>query len=323
MVEKSSTVVKSEGRSMTVTRRFAAPREVVFDLWSDPKHITQWWGPAGFSTTTQSMDFRPGGFWRHVMHGPDGTDYDNIVQYREIVRPERIAYTHVNPPPFEATATFVEIDGQTELTFTLVFPTEAMRQGLGESGAVEGLRHTVDRLNAHLAGGDDLTDVDPVTFVIGRTFDAPRDLVWRAWTDAKCLAAWFGPKGMPISKSSLDFRVGGSYHYAMTLPNAAGDMWGLWRFTGITAPNRIVKIASFSDADGNVTRAPFFDGKWPLETLATVLLTETPDGRTTVTLHSTPINASDTEREAFKSNHASMTGGWGGTFEQLAAFVQR
>src|SRR5215469_11779411 len=75
-------------RSIVTTRIIDAPRTLVFEAWTDPKHLAQWWGPNGFSTTTSSFDMRPGGVWRFVMHGPDGRDYQNHVTFEEVVKPE-------------------------------------------------------------------------------------------------------------------------------------------------------------------------------------------------------------------------------------------
>src|SRR5882672_845748 len=96
-----------------VTRVYDAPRELVFDAFTDPKHISNWWGPWGFTTTTHSMDVRPDGEWRYTMHGPDGTDYPNLTVYREIKRPERLVYTHGSerrgePGEFHVTITLVD-----------------------------------------------------------------------------------------------------------------------------------------------------------------------------------------------------------------------
>jgi uncharacterized protein YndB with AHSA1/START domain len=95
-------------RAIVGTREFDAPRALVFSAWTDPKHLAQWWGPYGFTTTTSSFDFRPGGVWRFVMHGPDGRDYQNRITFEEIVAPERIVYRHgggddVEPVQFRTT----------------------------------------------------------------------------------------------------------------------------------------------------------------------------------------------------------------------------
>jgi uncharacterized protein YndB with AHSA1/START domain len=83
-----------DARSIVITRVIDAPRDIVFEAWTDPKHLAEWWGPTGFTTTTSKFEMRPGGIWRFVMHGPDGRDYQNRVTYHEILRPERIVYSH-------------------------------------------------------------------------------------------------------------------------------------------------------------------------------------------------------------------------------------
>ncbi len=81
-------------RSIVVTRVFDAPRNLVFDAWTDSRHVGNWYGPRGFTLTTYEMDVRPGGVWRFTMHGPDGVDYPNKITYIEIVKPERLVYDH-------------------------------------------------------------------------------------------------------------------------------------------------------------------------------------------------------------------------------------
>jgi len=143
-------------REIVLTRVFDAPRELVFDAWIDPEHIGEWWGPNGFTTTPIEMDVRPGGMRRFVMHGPDGTDYDNRMVYTEITRPERIAYLHGrdiddDPGRFEVTVTFVDLGGRTELTMRMVLATAEDRAQKVKFGAVKLGYQTLDRLAAHLA----------------------------------------------------------------------------------------------------------------------------------------------------------------------------
>ncbi len=79
-----------DARTIVTTRVFDAPRDLVFEAWTNPKHLVQWWGPDGFTTTTRAIDVRPARVWRFVMHGPDGVDYENRIVYEEIVKPERL-----------------------------------------------------------------------------------------------------------------------------------------------------------------------------------------------------------------------------------------
>jgi uncharacterized protein YndB with AHSA1/START domain len=139
------------------SRVFAAPRALVFEAWTDPKHLAHWWGPNGFSITTHAFDFRAGGVWRFVMHGPDGRDYQNRVTFDEIVAPERIAYHHgggddVEPVQFRTLVTFEDLGGKTRLTMRATFPSPAERERvIREYGADKGLEQTLSRLGVYLA----------------------------------------------------------------------------------------------------------------------------------------------------------------------------
>ncbi|HKN01316.1 MAG TPA: SRPBCC family protein [Candidatus Binataceae bacterium] len=138
-------------REIVVTRIFDAPRSLVFKMWTDPKHITQWWGPNGFSITIHEMDVRPGGEWRFVMHGPNGVDYQNRVVYREIAEPERLVYSHVSGPQFEMAVTFADQGDKTKLTARMLFESATLRDKvIEEFGAVEGLKQTLGRLGEHV-----------------------------------------------------------------------------------------------------------------------------------------------------------------------------
>src|ERR1700734_1132647 len=99
---KSSTA----DREIITTRLFDAPRDLVFQAWTDPKHIVHWWGPNGFSITMHEMNVKPGGQWRFVMHGPDGTDFKNDKVYIEVVRPSRLVFEQVTGPKHHVTVTF-------------------------------------------------------------------------------------------------------------------------------------------------------------------------------------------------------------------------
>jgi uncharacterized protein YndB with AHSA1/START domain len=140
----------TKDRDIVIHRLVNAPRELVFDAWTSPEHVAQWWGPNGFSTTIHEMDVRPGGVWRFIMHGPDGADYDNTITYLEVVRPERLVYQHGDehdPSQFDATVTFFERDGQTEVVMKSVFPTsEARDYVVRQFGAIEGGKQTLGRL---------------------------------------------------------------------------------------------------------------------------------------------------------------------------------
>ena len=157
MAVKNSIDLERDPRSIVGMRVFDAPRDLVFSAFTDPKHLAQWWGPNGFTTTTHAFEFRPGGVWRFVMHGPDGRDYQNRITFDEIVRPERLVYHHdgavdVDPVQFTQTLTFEEIGkDQTRLTWHGIFPSaEARARVIKDYGADKGLVQTMARLDEYV-----------------------------------------------------------------------------------------------------------------------------------------------------------------------------
>jgi uncharacterized protein YndB with AHSA1/START domain len=138
-----------------ITRTIDARRDVVFEAFTDVAHLSRWWGPNGFTTTTRAFAFREGGVWDFVMHGPDGTDYPNWISWREIAPPERIALIHgesaQDPEAFESIITFADHGEATEITMRAVFPTAALRdRAVEQYHAVEGGRQTLDSLAAYI-----------------------------------------------------------------------------------------------------------------------------------------------------------------------------
>ncbi|PYM29017.1 MAG: hypothetical protein DMD80_10200 [Candidatus Rokuibacteriota bacterium] len=138
-------------REIVATRVVDAPREHVFEMFTDRQHVARWWGPKGFTSTIDEMDVRPGGVWRFVMHGPDGTDYKNKIVYDEIARPERLVYTHTGGAQFQATATFTSYGEKTVLAMRMLFESSRERDRVVKKfGAIEGLSQTLDRLEAYV-----------------------------------------------------------------------------------------------------------------------------------------------------------------------------
>jgi uncharacterized protein YndB with AHSA1/START domain len=301
-------------REIASTRLFDDPRDLVWRMWTEPEHIRHWWGPRGFTTTIQEMDVRPGGTWLFVMHGADGTDYPNEVVYLDVVQRERLTYTHGPSPVFDVFITFHDEGAKTRVDMRMVFESAALRNQVAEDfGAIDGMNQTLDRLGERLLAHH-------AAFVIARTFDAPRDLMFRLWTEREHLQQWFGPKGVELFSCTNDLEPGGMMHYGMRTPDG-GEMWGRWIYREIRPPELLVFILSFSDPEGGLARAPF-EERWPLHMLTTVTFAE-EGGRTTVTVRKAAFEATDEERKVFHDGHASMQQGWTGTFEQLAAYLER
>jgi len=141
---------------LLITKVVHAPRDLVFEVWTDPAHIANWWGPNGFTTTIHAMDVRPNGLWSFIMHGPDGTDYPNRIVYEEVVRPERLVYTHTSddeddPGQFRVTVTFEEHGADTKITLRTTFKSaEARDKIVEEVHAIEGGQQTLARLDVYV-----------------------------------------------------------------------------------------------------------------------------------------------------------------------------
>jgi uncharacterized protein YndB with AHSA1/START domain len=205
------------------------------------------------------------------------------------------------------------LGGKTRLTLRNAFATaEAFQHVVKTYGAVEGGKQTVGRL-AEQVEKSFLNE-----FVITRTFNAPRELVFKSWVEPERFAKWFGPKGVTVKSAKQDLRPGGSLHTCMVTPDGH-EIWGKMVYREIAAPEKLVYINSFSDANGGLTRHPM-SPTWPLEMLTTVILKEIA-GKTELTLTWSPINASEEEKATFVSGMAGMTGGWTGTFDQLDAYL--
>ena len=155
MAARNSVDLDSDPRAMVGMREFDAPRELVWTAWTDPKHLSQWWGPDGFTTTTRAFEFRVGGEWDFVMHGPDGTDYQEWITWREIVPPERIALLHGeargDPNAFESVWTFAPDGAATRIEMRTVFPTKELRdEAVEKYHAIEGGQQTLSNLAAYV-----------------------------------------------------------------------------------------------------------------------------------------------------------------------------
>jgi uncharacterized protein YndB with AHSA1/START domain len=152
-------------RGIVISRVLDAPRELVWEAMSDPLHLVHWWGPHGFTTTIERLDFRAGGVWKQIMHGPDGANYPNKSVFMEIVPPECLVYFHGGGREggtgvhFVATWTFAALAaGRTQLTVHLECASAADRDLLvREFRAIEGGTQTLEKLGEHLAGSSAVT----------------------------------------------------------------------------------------------------------------------------------------------------------------------
>ena len=142
---------KTKDRELFLSRTLNAPVTLVWELWTNPEHIINWWGPDGFKNTINTMDFKPGGEWDLVMHGPDGRDYKNKSIFKEIIPYKKIVYEHVSYPKFIATIIFEEQGERTFISWHMLFETaEQFLQVVKTFKADEGLKQNLKKLNRYL-----------------------------------------------------------------------------------------------------------------------------------------------------------------------------
>jgi len=147
---KGMLVEQPSNEEIVFTRVLSAPPELVFKAWIDPKHVVNWWGPKGFTNTVKEMDVRPGGVWRVVMHGPDGTDYDTKWMFLEIEKPKRLLYQHGEkgkPGYFRLEVTITEHSGKTTLSVRTLFDSPEACDSWKGMGGLDGLSSSLDRLD--------------------------------------------------------------------------------------------------------------------------------------------------------------------------------
>jgi uncharacterized protein YndB with AHSA1/START domain len=292
-------------REIVITRIFDAPRELAWQAMTDPAHVVQWWGPRGFTTTIEQMDVRPGGVWKYVMHGPDGTHYPNYSVFKEVTYPERMVYTHGGAredgpeAAFLATWTFEAIEGnKTRLTMHSLFASaEARDMVVREYGAIEGGKQTLERLSEHLPA----MGVDARQIILQRLIEAPAALVFRCWTDPTHLARWWGPAGFTNPVCDLDLRVGGTWRIVMRAPDGTTyPCHGVYQ--EIVANQRLVFTNIATDDAGNT----LLDGR-------TVVTFAEENGNTRLTV--------DTGATALVADAVSklqgMNAGWTQSLERL------
>lgn len=136
-------------REIVSSRVINASPEAVFAAFADPARLARWWGPSGFTNTFETFEFRAGGNWRFVMHGPDGTNYPNESVFKRIEAPALIVFDHVCAPLFTMTITLQDRGGQTCLTWRMLFESAQLRDAIAKY-AVPGNEQNFDRLQAEL-----------------------------------------------------------------------------------------------------------------------------------------------------------------------------
>ncbi|HET9823735.1 MAG TPA: SRPBCC domain-containing protein, partial [Chitinophagaceae bacterium] len=294
--------VLSPGRQLTISRVVNAPRELVWKVWTDPEHIKNWWGPNGFTNTIFQMDVKPGGVWDFIMHGPDGTDYKNKSVYKEIVKYAKIVYDHLSGPKFRSTVTFTEQGNKTLINIEMLFETAEERDNVVKVFKADvGLRQNIYKLEGYLRKVSSEREM-----TLERVINAPRALVFAAWTDPRQLEKWWGPKGFTNPVCDVDVRPGGKILIHMRAEDGAVyPMDG--EFHEIVEPKKLVFTSAALDKNG----------KRLFEVLNTVNFTE-ENGKTKLKIHAAVSKITDEGKPFIEG----MNEGWNQTIDRLDDYAQ-
>ena len=303
MLKENNSKTNSSDRELIITRVLNARRDLVWEVWTNPQHIKNWWGPSGFYNTIFKMEVKPGGEWEFIMHGPDGTDYRNKSIYSEIIKPERLVFDHVSWPKINFTITFEEQGNNTLLTWKMLFETaEDLHKVVKDLKADHGLKQNIEKLETYLAKGyasDELT--------ITRLINAPVELVFKAWTNKEMLAKWWGPDGFTSPVCEIEAKPGGKIYIEMKGPDGKlSPMDG--EFHEIIPNERVV----FTSAALDENNQRLFEG------MNTVTLTE-ENGRTRLILH---VKAGKIRSEG-QHHLAGMNEGWSQSIDRLEEYAAK
>ncbi|CAG9932726.1 SRPBCC family protein [Candidatus Nitrotoga arctica] len=301
-----SAVAPEKSNEIVITRTVRAPIQRVWQMFTRPEHIQHWWGPNGFTNTIFEMDVRVGGLWRYIMHAPanadgsPGINYNNWIRYTTITEPTFMAYEHGGDDPdhaeFNTTVTLQDLGDQTQVTLRIILESEAQRKALAEFGAIEGGQQTLARLDAYLT-----TTGKPNELIITRTFDAPRELVWKAWTDPKHALNWWGPSHHPAVNVMWDARSGARWRNCLRSVETGDLLWHGGEFREVVEPELLAFTFAWEET-----------GERGIENLITITLTENHE-KTTMVLRQTPFQ-SLFEQEGHNE-------GWNSTFDRLADYL--
>lgn len=314
-------VVKNKSNQLHITRVYDAPLKAVWDAWTDLEQVAQWWGPRGFSISTHSKDLKSGGHWNYTMHGPDGTDYPNTTKYLEVKEYEKLVYDHGGSddkePLFRVTVVFSENKGKTKMDMCMTLATPEAAEETRKFIKAAGGNATWDRLAEYLEKGISGKE----KFVINRSFDAPIELVFDAWTDPERMVKWSGPAGSEMTFIKCDIKPGGTTFYCMS--GGGMKMYGRAHYIEIDKPNRIVYTQQFCDENENVARHPLA-ATWPQTMLTTIeLAAEGPEQTRVTVTWETYGDTTAEELATFVEARTGMTQGWTGSFDNLDTYLEK
>lgn len=310
--------------ALVITRVFDAPLELVWKAWTEPERVARWWGPKDFTAPAIKSDFRVGGKYLYCMHGPAGSPFDkdfwSTGVYEEIVPMQRIVATdsfadaqgnvvpasHYGMPgdlplEFRVTVTFEDDDGKTKLTLT----HEGLPAGEQSEGASAGWNQSFDKLAASLKTTFTVKRGE-LQVVMERIFDAPREMVFKAFTDPSAIAKWWGPRRYTTTVDKMDVRVGGEWRF-VHLDKDGKEYAFHGVFVAIEPPRLISQTFNFEGLPGEH------------EVLDTLTLEDLGGGKTKVTAVSTFANVDDLDGMVASGMESGAVESW----NRLAELVEQ
>ncbi len=261
---------KAKANELVVVRVFDAPRERVWKAWTEPEQAKRWWGPKGFTAPVWTTDFRVGGKYLYCMRSPDGKDYWGTGVYREIVRLEKIVArdsfadsdgnvvpaSHYGfaadfPRELLLTVTFEDLGSKTKMTLRHAgFPAGSDREGAAQ-GWTESFEKLATSLSETSSGTEFVTDRSGRRVVMSRVFNAPRERLFRTYTDPKLIPLWWGPRKYATTVEKMDVRPGGIWRYISRDSDGTEFAFnGVYR--EIVPPERLVSTFKFEGAPGHI-----------------------------------------------------------------------
>lgn len=271
MTKDAATPVNAPAdRTLTTSRVFDAPRALVYKAWTDPKQFAKWFPPEHFSTPVCELDVRPGGVLRIHMRGDDdagdfaGKVFPGKGVYREVVPNERLAFTFEgegeggSPPALLMTVIFEDQGRKTKVTIHQTAETVAGYEEMVKIGAAEGLRQSLDKLGVLLEGeaADTHASVAGRSLSLTRVFDAPRDIVWQAFTDPAHIVKWMFANDWESPFAETDVRAGGRFRIGMRPADHSEEGFVFeGTYQEIVKPERVVQLIG----DGRVMKTTFED----------------------------------------------------------------
>jgi uncharacterized protein YndB with AHSA1/START domain len=305
MKSKANNVVEP---ALVVERTYDAPVSKVWQALTNKEDIKQW--------SFDIKEFKPQvGFEFQFLAEKDGVKFDHRCKIIEVAKEKKLAYSW----------RYEGYEGNSLVTFEIFNEGNKTRLRLTHKGLETFPKNPNFAKKNFEEGwtmiiGKNLKEfVEKRVFIISRVFNAPRELVWKAFTEPERMKQWWGPKGCSVGHAKMDLRPGGEYHYSMRTPDSK-EMWGKFVYREIVKPEKMVFVNSFSDEKGGLTRHPM-NPSWPLEMLSTFTFRE-QDGKTTFSVEWSPLSPTESELKTFEEGTASMNQGWSGTLDQLNEYLE-